>query len=268
MAGLPRAPCACSRRCAPAGRTQGSIQGRSQGPGAADATQPRDRASGHRGPARPARRTMPAVTAPPAPGLLLRLRAALGAEWRPRRRGGGGEPARTVGERGRGRARAGEGRATKRGEKGGGRQRRERGRRGEARGEEDRGEPGRSLARGRHLAVRPGGMRVERGPRARGGGVSRSGHPLCSPDLQSTHGCTGWHLAALRPDPHSRGPERRIQWPDTCRPPECGRTAPGSRWVRPPAPWGDQLRSRGARTSLGMRRSEYTRMCFSLESVK
>lgn len=106
---------------------------------------------------RPREGRFPAVTPPAAPGLLLRLCAARGAEhppapWENRERGGRGEED-GVGEEGR--------RGEVRGREASG----ERGRRGGARGQKGPGGAGRAATSSWSLAARRVGARLERGLR-------------------------------------------------------------------------------------------------------
>lgn len=229
MARPPSAPRARRPRCAAAGRTHGSIQGRSEGPGAAGGSPARQpcEAGTEDQPGRRAARC-PAADAPPAPGLLLRLRAARGAEWRPRgRRGRRGRRRSARPHRGRdGEGRRGEGTGRGRREGGGvGREQR--------RTREKPRAPGLAVgAPGRPSRGHAGG----RAAGTRGGG----GEPLgaARPERSGPQSATGQgsHRAARRPGaPGSPLPRARLAHPeaDTCRPPACGGTAPAGPALSP-----------------------------------
>lgn len=196
MARPPSAPRARRPRCAAAGRTHGSIEGRSEGPGAAGGSPARQ-------PCEAGTEDQPGGAQHGVPRRMRRPRRGYycGSEPRGGRSGGrggggggGGAPARTVGETGR----AGEGRG-----------------RGEA-GERaagwgaSRGGPGRSRAlpgsQSARLAGRPVGTRVA-GPGGPGAGaVSRLGPPApsapaCSPRLDKAR--TSRRGAPALPGPHS-----------------------------------------------------------------
>lgn len=187
---------------------------------------------------RPREGRFPAVTPPAAPGLLLRLCAARGAEhppapWENRERGGRGEED-GVGEEGR--------RGEMRGREASG----GRGRRGGARGQKGPGGAGRSATSSWSLAARRVGARPERGLRR---GATRRLLPLSAtpaPPVALRTRCPAPVLAALgcsrpaAPEPHPQvRSQRRPHLPPASGLLDAGVTL----WGSPPAQWEDQVRN-------------------------